>query len=511
MFGEGNHSQSYSLKAWAFSLVLLPCILSSLPAAAHGSGCNPEDLKAAANAQSVRASELPTTSAHTQSHRGVVAIVDAYSSGRYLAAEFRKNGFDVVHVQSEKVPLAVLVRSMIPNDFSDHYIYEGNEATLPETLLRRGVRSVIVGAETGVLVGDLLATAMNNIDSSVLSNGFDYARRDKFLMGKAMRRAGLDAITETLASDSQEAIEWIRKHNLFSTGSKQVVIKPRMSAGTQGFRLCKSEADVVAAFNELIRSKDLFEREITELLVQERLVGKEIVVNTTSLEGDHKITDIWTYLKRLTPNNKHWIYDSDELLPSYGHIQDMAVDYAKKALDALGVKTGNGHIELMHVPGRGIVLIEANIRMMGQSQPVLARMAIGSSQIDKTVLAFSDPKKFHELPERYEWNKHAAVVTLANLAMPAKLNPQAEQILKSIPGVVKVSLEDPNKIIPLTTNMLDAAGYVWILHEDEKVVRSAVKKIRDLESSGALLDISVLDRLKLHLTTIRQIAARLRR
>ena len=60
------------------------------------------------------------------------------------------------------------------------------------------VIAVLPGAETGVIVGDLLAAALPGMRSNPLE--LSVARRNKYVMGETVRKAGLRAVKQLRAT-----------------------------------------------------------------------------------------------------------------------------------------------------------------------------------------------------------------------------------------------------------------------------------------------------------------------
>jgi hypothetical protein len=71
----------------------------------------------------------------------VVAIVDAYSSARYLAPLFQAQGYECVHVQSTPAIPAGYEQSFRATDFTANIIHDGDVAGTVAALARHAPRS----------------------------------------------------------------------------------------------------------------------------------------------------------------------------------------------------------------------------------------------------------------------------------------------------------------------------------------------------------------------------------
>jgi biotin carboxylase len=422
--------------------------------------------------------------------RNTVIIVDGYSSGRFFAQAFRDEGMQVVHVHSKGAPpKASFAKTFWPESFDLDIKHDGNLPKLLEQLRGLKIVTVLPGADSGVIFSDELIAALHKEKVQLPSNGIDRARKDKYLMAERLRDLGIDAVKQMKTNNHTAAIEWVRANQLFSRGPRTVVIKPILSGGSDGLFFAKSEEEIKMAFAQILGHPDEIGNMNHEVLVQEFLEGEEYVINTTSRDGKHVVTDMWKYTKRLTPDGFKLIYDFDELLPFNGDLQKELIAYNNKVLAALKIFHGNGHSEVKMVPGRGPVLIEMNTRMMGSSQPVLAEIALGHSQIDRTVLAMNHPEEFRKLAIGYEFKNHAAMVTLANFkGAGARLNPAVHDKIRALPGYVYHSLSyADNEAVGHTDDLGSAVGDIWLVHADRKVLLESIAELHRMEQDGTLV------------------------
>ena len=81
------------------------------------------------------------------------------------------------------------------------------------------------------------------------------------------------------------------------------------------------------------------------------------------------------------------------LLPYTGELQEALRSYAFEVLDALAIRFGPAHCELMWVDGTP-VLVEVGARLSAGSNAVLSRVCGGVCQLDETVEAILAPDRF---------------------------------------------------------------------------------------------------------------------
>lgn len=92
---------------------------------------------------------------------GHVAIVDPYSSGQFLAAEFASRGYSCWTIHSCSPIPKVFAKSFYPDNFERSFFYtRDNFETLLYLLRAHDCAAVVVGAESGVILANRLAHAL---------------------------------------------------------------------------------------------------------------------------------------------------------------------------------------------------------------------------------------------------------------------------------------------------------------------------------------------------------------
>ena len=164
-----------------------------------------------------------------------ILVVDAYSSGNFLAPEFHRRGFECVHLQSTKEIYPILKKSFVESDFVANLAFDGDLDALLRNLKKMNIGAVVPGTETGVPLADSISEAL-----SLKTNGTMHsrARRNKFLMIERLRDEGLSVARQSKSSDVNDLIAF--KNTL---GLKKVVVKPVESAGAEDVRICSSDRE----------------------------------------------------------------------------------------------------------------------------------------------------------------------------------------------------------------------------------------------------------------------------
>lgn len=404
------------------------------------------------------------------SSKTVIAIVDAYSSGSQMAREAKALGCACVMVQSaEDIP--VNYRSSFHAEYFDATIcHRGNLEETCRELKARNVGCVIAGCEMGVELSDQLSERLG-----MVSNGtrLSPARRNKWLMGEALQKRGVRTAGAFSSPHLDQILDWVRVH-----GNWPVVIKPLCSSGSDGVRLCRNEAEVQSAFQDIISQPDVFDAANEEVLVQEFLSGTEFAVDTVSYSGRHKVVAFWEYGAPVADRSSLGS-GSMELLPYSSSLNQRLVPYVTSVLDALDIKNGPAHCEIIWHDDCPII-VEVGARLNGGNNPSLSRLCGCDSQIDMTLDAYLHPERFLEhVDEPY---------LLSKRAMRVFLTPRPGDRLKSLPRFDEVEQLDSFNELRFWAKpgqiLSRIAGWVLLVHEDRAVIHQDLQQIRRLENSG---------------------------
>jgi len=90
----------------------------------------------------------------------VVCIIDAYSSGAFLAQHFSERGYELIHIQSSKYLPSFLLESFPIGIFCKTWLNDCLFEELVSQLRSQQPQAVIAGAETGVILAELLANRL---------------------------------------------------------------------------------------------------------------------------------------------------------------------------------------------------------------------------------------------------------------------------------------------------------------------------------------------------------------
>jgi len=410
--------------------------------------------------------------------RSVAAIVDAYSTGSRLAPRFAAAGLPAVHVQSSPRLPDFYMRGFKPGDFVENIVHEGDLEATAKRVAAHEPAFVVVGAEPGVPLADALSERLG-----LPSNGsaLSLARRDKNAMNEALRGAGLRIAEALKTGDAAEAVAWAE-----ARGGDPVVVKPLDSAGTDGVSIARDAAAIETAFAANLGRPNALHGANEELLVQELLEGTQLFVNSVSWDGIHHVSEVWRDNKLRRGAN--FIYDYEELLPPYGEQQDQVVPYVESVLDALGIRFGPAHTEVMLTP-RGPVLVESGARMHGSVPDEIVDRCTPSHQT-LTAEAYLDPHSVSRRAQKpYELAAGAYCVMLISQHEGRIVGDDGMREIEALPSFAgTISMLGPGDQLKKTVDLFSCPGIIYLVDPDREQLKRDYDRIRELDAAGSVFE-----------------------
>ena len=412
----------------------------------------------------------------------VALVVDGYSTGQFYPKAIREKGLRPVHVSSgtekNSPGLEAYVAEALDHMRHDYdaMFHDWNDIDkLIATLADMAPCCVMPGCEMGVEMADLLALRLGLPGNDAATS---HIRRDKLAMHDTLAKVGLPFLASLATANIDEALAFAA-----DLGSWPVVVKPLRSAATEGVRFCRSAEELRDAFTALLGTCTQFGDHNALVLVQQCANGREFAVNTVSWDGRHILSDLWAYEKIPTPGGAP-LYDRTRLVRTLDQEDRAIIAYTFQVLDALGIRIGPAHTEIM-VTDQGPVLIESGARPMGGAFPQdLIQESIGHTQIQWAVDSYVDAAAFAADAEREYRPTHA-------MCMKTLISTQ-EGAIQAIPAIALAarlpSARYGNFIsalskghVPRTVDLLTSPAYVFLYHQDQSVVDADWATLRELE------------------------------
>jgi hypothetical protein len=364
--------------------------------------------------------------------------------------------------------------SFRPEHFVENVVHQGDLEATAARVAAHDPAFVVVGAEPGVLLSDALSEHLG-----LPSNGSEgsRARRDKHAMAEALRAAGLRAVEELKTGDPVAAAAWAAERDEWP-----VVVKPLDSAGTDGVTLCEDPAAVEAAFAAILGRPNALQGANEELLVQEMLRGTQLFVNSVSWEGKHRISEVWQDNKRRIAGNL--VYDYEELHPRHGEKQDAVVDYVEAVLDALGIRFGPAHTEVM-LTESGPVLVESGARLHGSTRDdVIDRCTPSHAAI--TAEAYVDPDSVaRHAGVPYELKAAGYCVMLISQHEGRIVGAGGLEKIEALPTFAgSIGMLGPGDELKRTVDLFSCPGMLYLVDPDREKLQADYERLRELEAEG---------------------------
>ncbi|WP_242903425.1 ATP-grasp domain-containing protein [Actinomadura terrae] len=399
--------------------------------------------------------------------RPTAVLVDASSIGSFLPSAFDRLGVDVVHVRSTiaGTGLAAYRPSLLCAD----------PAATAARLAALDPIAVGAGQEPGVPLADELSERLG-----LPTNGtaLSAARRDKFEMTEALRRAGVRCAEQVRASNAPEAVAWAE-----SRGAYPVVVKPLASSGTDGVEICADADQVRDAAETVLRSRTVYGEPNTAVLVQSYLAGTEYVVDMVCCRGARYTCGVWRSQKRLLGTRN--AYDLELLVaPDEDVVADL-IPYVGSALDALGIDHGPAHAEVIVTPD-GPTLIEAGARLASHLDPGFHDECLGGNQAALTALAYTSPETFlrDRAGRRYTRLLAAGVYATPTTqdGVVARIDWTVVKQIENLPGVygVLLKLREGDRIRP-TVDLRTSTMRVYLRAETDEAMMRDYRLVQDLK------------------------------
>lgn len=401
--------------------------------------------------------------------RPTVVIVDAFSTGRLLAAAWHET-HDILHVRSTQELPAAFANSAPAALFERDFTADVGFSSLCTALRQRRPAAVVCGSEFGVEYADRLAQALGLPGNDPASSA---ARRDKHRMAARLAAVGIPATIGYRCADADAAEQAYRR-----LGGRDAVVKPTDSAGSDDVYFCASAAEVCARTSSILGRTNLMQKRNAHVLVQERLTGTEYVVNSVSADGRHFVTDVWRCHKRVVDGRP--VYDYEALVTPDDPALDVIYPYIRTALTGLDVVWGPAHSELI-VTAHGPRLLETGARISGLANPHALDLCTGRNQVALSKQVYLDPEAVGRLTgSRYALGRHALCV---NLIAPDDGQLDADHLqrrLDSLLSFESLRLRTEGRVNK-TIDLNSSPGVVFLVHPEPAQLAADYQALREIE------------------------------
>lgn len=419
----------------------------------------------------------------TDKEKQTIIINKCYSSAVNYIHDIRELGYEPLMLEPyfEDEEVARAVREdyeqvySLNGDSHPHVILEGKnyEETL-ERVKAYDPLLILPGSDRGIELALRLSNDLGlkgNPQSAFLN------MRDKYHMQESLRKKGIRHADTVLLESENDAVSFFR-----SLKSRKIVLKPTRASATEGVHICSSEDKIKKAFNDLMVFLVNHNCPGEQILGQEYLEGTEYALDTVSCHGRHVALYGWKYQKRILEGYAT-LYDRTIYFSPADEEYSGITEYVFSVLSALGVQYGPVHTEVI-VTDSGPVLVEVNCRPGGGAQKYSYQDKI--MQQHETLVSLHSylmkPEDFFALyPQKMSLKQPAAqkdiCINKEIKVKKARLD-EACRELKSFDYAISVG---DNRIYPVTTNLLNIGGTVYLTCDDENQLNKDLDYISRLE------------------------------
>ncbi len=405
--------------------------------------------------------------------RRTVVFVDAFSTGAMLVREAAPD-YRLVHVRSRLDLSPTFAASLPAQHFAEDLSFPGDAERVLARLALYCPVGVICGSEFGVEVADEIAAALGLRGNDPVQSA---ARRDKFRMLEMVAAAGVPAYRQHRGASAADLLRWREEECL-----RRVVVKPLDSAGSDDVYVCESDQEIIAAAGRVLGKKNLMLRMNDAALIQEYLEGDEYIVNTVSRAGRHWFTDAWLSGKAVLAAGRK-IYDFEDLLDPGDERLAQILPYVTDVLDALGIREGPAHTELI-LTAAGPRLLETGVRISGLANPAALDQATGVNQVSLTLDCYlRGGAGLASHPVMYQRKAMARCVNLIahrEIPLPTRAILNALERLPAFHDA-RFRLADA-AVTRRTVDLNSSPGVVFLIHEDPAEIEKAYDSLRSIEA-----------------------------
>ncbi|MFK8907357.1 ATP-grasp domain-containing protein [Streptomyces sp. YS-3] len=401
-----------------------------------------------------------------------VILVDPYSEAVEYAHAFRERGVEPIAVLSTPAPLRSYLHGWKPGSFSACHFHDGDFGELTRIVRGYDPVAVIPGNESAVRLVDALIEEL--APGTGNTPGLSAARRDKWPMVQAVAKAGVPHLRTFAATTEEEAADWLRETGL---EGQALVLKPRCSGGTDGVHRVEKGEDWRPVFRRLLGSVNMFDLSNDSVLLQEFASGTEFVVDTYSVNGVMGLVAVVRYSKSAR-GNRVGVYDAEDYLRADDPLGATLGAYARQVADAVGIRAGCAHTEIMLTDG-GPRLIEIAARLDGGCAQRATRLATGDCQVDRAVRHHLDSA----FTPGFEIVRPTRVVWLSAAHSGAMRNVEVLDAARELTAFQQLACRYPNgSRVPRTEDLFTALGWVLLCAPDQDVLDQDTQRIRELEA-----------------------------
>jgi len=256
---------------------------------------------------------------------------------------------------------------------------------------------------------------------------------------------------------------------------------------------CQSPDEVRQAFSDLI-GRDCYGNVCNGALIQEFLAGTEYIVNTVSVDGEHKVVGVFQYDKRHAYGSD-FVYFGIRAVGDQHSERTSIMDYAVNVLNAIEFDNGAAHLEVM-LTKRGPVLVECNCRLAGCAGDIdkCEELLSGRGQIELYADAMLKPDSFASIPKIAKVQGDA-VIAFYHVNDEGKMEAKIQETfskVKSMSSYVKdkVCLSVGSDVVKTSGDMDTLLGAVVLYNKDSAGMEKDYEMVHEFNARSLFIKLS---------------------
>ena len=315
-------------------------------------------------------------------------------------------------------------------------------------------------------------------DLGLKTNSFENfpVMRNKYLTQEALKSAGVRYIKSSLVHSYTQANKFF---NVLE--NNKVVMKPVTGTASVGVHICRNNE----AYEKSIKLYSEDDLASNGILMQEYIDGTEYICNTVSCNGIHKVTGLMESVKVPLSGYAN-VYDRMQTLNPSSEVAKKLTSYIFKVLDAIGIKYGPVHSEIM-VDKNGPVLIEANCRLCGSNMKAkwLDRV-FGNHESNIALQSYLHPSDFLKnkckvIMEEKEFGVIKCLSIDHDMFIKRNIVDLACKDLPGVDYIIKIPCN--NTILKKTIDLATCPSMVFLADKNPEVVKNSLKIIDDMQQN----------------------------
>lgn len=331
--------------------------------------------------------------------------------------------------------------------------------------------AVIPGVDSAVAITDKIAKHYNLLGNDPSSSD---ARRNKLAMREKFMKAGLlpEGFFFKKCSTDKDVDAIALNHEF------PMIIKTPQGYGSHLVFVCNNKAEMKEYLHQIINNNNYFGQRDTYALVEKLAEGEEYCIDIFRNKNGESLMNVSDYEKAKLANGREFYNNISQVIDE--NDRKLLADFSSKMADAVGIKYGAIHAEIIWDKENGIMVpVEIANRMIGDHLAEYISDCSNINMFDEIIKIYVDDS--YKIPKDIKFHKHF---------MLAVCHTNKPGIVQNIRGLEEIKnlnsyrehdlLVKIGKYCPVTTDYLSSPLVVYIVDPDQKKLYQDSKFIHNI-------------------------------